>query len=155
MLLRMFAAYVNVAMATEIIAPAGAYALTSGPSQPEFSGTSPVGVTDMVDLSSGSFQKQFPLFDVEGWPITLSYQGGYNMESEATYLGLGWMMNFGQMNRGVNGLPDEFKGDPVTREFYMKPNQTIGIGPSIGLELAGFDATKLIKKFGNYSACPL
>ncbi len=55
------------------------YALTSGPSQPEVQAFQPVGATEMVDLFSGDFSYNVPLFELPGpnggYPFNLSYQG--------------------------------------------------------------------------------
>ena len=47
----------------DAIHPAVALALTSGPSQPEVQGFKPIEATNMVDLFSGDFNYNLPLFD--------------------------------------------------------------------------------------------
>ena len=57
--------YVSVFLALnmlyEIFYPITAFALTGGPSQPEVQGFTPIGTTDMVDLSTGAFNYNIPL----------------------------------------------------------------------------------------------
>ncbi len=103
-----------------------AYALTSGPSQPETQSFQPAGVSDMVDLTSGDFKYNIPLLDIEGYPINLNYQSGSGMDDEASWVGLGWNMNVGAINRQLRGIADDFSGDKVITEHYTKPKVTIG-----------------------------
>ena len=142
-LFKLVASYIVLAHVTQLIFPAAAYALTSGPSQPEFSSFTPVGTSEMVDVSSGDFTYNIPLLDVGGYPVNLSYQGGYGMDDEAGSTGLGWNLNIGQLNRQMRGLPDEFDGQKIKREFNMKPNTTIGLKLKVGWEFAGLDIDKL------------
>src|SRR5690554_299589 len=115
-----------VSFLSEILAPTRAFALTGGPAQPEFNSFTPVGTSDMVNLSSGDFTYNIPLMDVGGYPLNLAYNSGVGMDQEASWVGLGWDLSVGQINRNVRGLPDDFKGDTMTYENYMKPNITVG-----------------------------
>lgn len=150
----------------QILYPTFSYALTGGPSQPETQGFTPAGVTDLVDPFSGDFSYNIPLMDVGGYPIGLSYNSGITMEQEATWVGLGWNINPGVINRNVRGIPDDFKGDEVVNEFNVKPNRTYGASASVAstLELAGLDFLKKAipklsvgktVKFNNYSGVSL
>ncbi len=121
----------------QTVYPAAALALTSGPVQPEAQGFEPVGTTDMVDLFTGDFVYNIPLLDVEGYPINISYHGGVGMEQEASWVGLGWNINPGAVNRAVRGLPDEFAGDIVEKHYFVKPDKTTKIGLSAGVEAFG------------------
>ncbi len=125
-------------LVVQTIYPAASFALSSGPVQPEAQGFEPVGTTDMVDLFTGDFVYNIPLMDVEGYPINISYHGGVGMEQEASWVGLGWNINPGAVNRAVRGLPDDFAGDTVEKHFYVKPEKTTKVGLSVGAELLGF-----------------
>lgn len=111
---------------TQLAAPSVVWALTSGPAQPEMKAFSPAGTSDMVDLFSGDFSYNLPLLDVGGYPVNLSYHGGAGMDDEAGWVGLGWTLSPGVMNRQMRGLPDEFNGDVVTKEFNVKDDVTGG-----------------------------
>ena len=126
-----------VIMMSEFALPNIGYALSSGPVQPEISSFEPVGTTDMVDLFTGDFVYNVPLMDVEGYPINIAYHGGVTMEQEASWVGLGWNISPGAINRGVRGLPDEFAGDTIEKELHIKPEINKKIGAELGLELAG------------------
>ncbi len=134
----------------EIIAPMNAYALTSGPSQPEVQSFEPIGTTEMVDVFSGDFTYNIPLMDVDGYPINLSYHSGIGMDQEASWCGLGWNINPGVVNRNIRGIPDDFSGtDKVTKESNIKPNSTFRVDLGASLELIGFEGSN---STGNDSA---
>jgi len=117
--------------------PSIAYALTSGPAQPETKGFQPAGVSDMVDLQSGDFKYNIPLLDIDGYPINLNYASGTGMDDEASWVGLGWSLNPGAINRQVRGVPDDMSGDDVVAEQYTKPKVTIGAKVTIKPEFFG------------------
>ncbi len=125
-----------------MVAPV-AFALTSGPTQPEVMSFGQVGVTDMVDIFTGDFSYNIPLFELPGpsggYPFNLVYNAGVGMDQEASWVGLGWNLNAGSISRQVRGLPDEFKGDLITNTRSIKPNRTFGVGAGLGIELMGLD----------------
>lgn len=114
-------------LGSQLLLSNAAYALTTGPSQPEMRGFEPVGTTDMVDLFSGDFTYNIPLLDVGGYPVNMAYHSGTGMDDEASWVGLGWSLNPGAINRQLRGLPDDFKGDEVVNEFNMRNNTTAGL----------------------------
>lgn len=125
-------------MVLTTIQPSSIYALTSGPSQPEFNSFTPIGTSDMVNLATGDFNYNIPIMDVGGYPLNLSYDSGVTMDQEASWVGLGWNLNVGQINRQVRGIPDDFKGDEIIYENDMKRNITVGTNVGVGAALAGF-----------------
>ena len=110
----------------EIVYPNNVFALTGGPAQPEFSSFTPIGTSDMVDLSSGDMSYNIPLMDVGGYPLNIAYSSGIGMDDEASWVGLGWNLSVGQINRNVRGIPDDFKGDLIQYENNLKKNVTVG-----------------------------
>ncbi|HTF05710.1 MAG TPA: hypothetical protein VK826_16900, partial [Bacteroidia bacterium] len=140
------AMYVALSMFFEYAAPVAAYALTSGPGQPEFSSFEPVGTTDMVDVYTGDFTYNIPLLTIPGpnggYPINMAYHSGPGMDEEASWCGLGWNINVGAINRQLRGLPDDFNGDDVTHRYSLKPNTTIGLNANGSIsEFFGVDNT--------------
>lgn len=124
----------------QLITPVASFALTSGPSTPEFSSFEPLETTKMVDLFSGDFVYNIPLLDVEGYPINISYHSGIGMDQEASWVGLGWNINVGNVNRNVRGVPDDFNGvDRIKRTMHVKTNKTYGLNVGKGHELFGLD----------------
>ena len=122
----------------QIFFPTAALALTGGPSQPEVESFEPIGTNQMVDPFTGDFTYNIPLLDVGGYPVNISYHSGVTMDQEASWVGLGWNINPGVINRNLRGLPDDFSGDKIRREFNMKKNWTIGITGNVDLEVFGF-----------------
>ena len=86
------------------------YASNNGPNAPEAQGFEPVTATDMVNLSSGDMSYVLPVMDVSGFPVTLSYHGGVPMDLESSWVGLGWNLNTGAINRNLSATPDDWKG---------------------------------------------
>jgi len=122
-------------MVGDMALPTISYALTSGPTQPEVQSFQPVSASDMVDLFTGDFSYNIPLLDVEGYPVNLFYQGGITMDQEASWVGLGWNLNPGAVNRNLRGLPDDFNGDQLTREMHMRDNRSFGVSGGASVEL--------------------
>jgi hypothetical protein len=127
-----------------LVSPLTTYALTSGPSQPELQNFQPAGTTDMVDVFSGDFSYNIPLFELPGpnggYPFNLSYQSGITLDQEASWVGLGWSLNPGAINRQMRGLPDDFRGDAgdfVKTKMSIAPNITAGLGVGVSLEVFG------------------
>lgn len=114
--------------------------LPGGPDQPEVQSFSPIGSDNLVDPFTGDFSYNIPLMDVDGYPINISYSAGATMDQEATWVGLGWNLNPGVINRHLRGLPDDFSGDVVTKEFNMRRNWTAGVSVGASLETFAFDA---------------
>jgi hypothetical protein len=127
----------------ETLFPVVAWALTSGPAQPESKQFATAGTSDLVDLFSGAFKYDVPIMDIDGYPINLNYQSGVNMEDEASWVGLGWNLNVGAINRQLRGLPDDFNGDEVTTEHTTKPKVTIGGRGTLKTEIKGLNIGKL------------
>uniref|UniRef100_UPI004048DA51 hypothetical protein n=1 Tax=Flavobacterium sp. TaxID=239 RepID=UPI004048DA51 len=143
---KFLAYYLAIMMLVQITQPMQMYALTEGPSQPEFNSFTPIGTSDMVDLASGDFNYNIPIMDVGGYPLNLAYNSGVTMDQEASWVGLGWNLNVGQINRQMRGLPDDFNGDPMTYENNMKDNITVGASGGINLALFGINEdSELIK----------
>ncbi|MEG2070121.1 MAG: hypothetical protein RR034_01955, partial [Bacteroidales bacterium] len=127
----------------ELLQPLRLYALTGGPSQPEMSGITPVSTDEMVDLFSGDFHYTIPLMTVPGpnggYPINLNYNSGLGMDHEASWVGLGWNLNPGAINRQVRGVPDDFDGDLITKTYKRRDNNTFLFTPGGGGEVFGGD----------------
>lgn len=128
-----------------LAAPMQAFALTGGPSQPEVQSFEPVSANQMVDPFTGDFTYNIPLLDVGGYPINISYHAGPGLDEEASWVGLGWNINPGVINRNMRGIPDDFfspnpepehaDNDYIKRTTKMKPSRTLGVGLSPKLEI--------------------
>lgn len=118
-----------------------------GPDLPEAKSFEPVGTNQMVDLFTGDFTYNIPLFNIPGpdggYPINIAYHSGVSMEQEASWVGLGWNINMGTINRQLRNLPDDFGGDVNNKEVHvktdMRPDWTVGAGAHSRTEIFGFD----------------
>ena len=115
-----------------IFAPTALMAVTSGPKQPEYQTFQQMNTAGMVSHFTGDFSYNLPLLTVPGpnggYPVNLIYNAGIGMDQEASWTGLGWNINPGSIQRGVNGVPDDFKGgtsDLISLRKYQKENKTI------------------------------
>lgn len=150
------AIYLAMMILLETLQPMQIYALTGGPSQPEFEAFTPIGTSDMVDLASGDFNYNIPIMDVGGYPLNLAYNSGVTMDQEASWVGLGWNLDVGQINRQLRGLPDDFNGDQMIYENNLRPNITIGsdvnvFGTAFGVKESKAKASAgLGIKYNNY-----
>ncbi len=143
---RIISFFLLITIVSEIVTPTATFALTGGPSQPEVQAFTPVSTAEMVDLTSGDFRYNIPLMDVGGYPLNIAYNSGIGMDDEASWTGLGWNLNVGTINRGMRGLPDDFKGEIIEKEFNMKDNNTFGVTVGAGLELFGYQKSKTSTK---------
>ncbi|MCT4579996.1 MAG: hypothetical protein N4A35_01150 [Flavobacteriales bacterium] len=139
------ALYLAINMLFQIFAPGVSMALTSGPSQPEVQSFEPVTTNQMVDPFTGDFTYNIPLFNLPGpdggYPFNLAYHSGIGMDQEASWVGLGWSLNPGVINRNVKNLPDDFDGsEQITVTEYLKTNWTVGARGNANFELFGFDS---------------
>ena len=128
-----------VIFVTNTFAPSISYALTSGPTQPEATSFEPIDTTDMVNTLTGDFTYNIPLLEVPGpeggYPLSLSYHGGIQPNMDASWVGLGWTLNPGAIDRNVNGYPDDWYEPLTTSHTYWQGGQvkTYNVGVSIGI----------------------
>jgi hypothetical protein len=150
-----FTAFVLLNFIFEMIQPSLSLALTEGPSQPEVQSFEPIGTNQMVDLFTGDFNYNIPLFNLPGpnggYPVNLAYHAGVSMDDEASWVGLGWNINAGSLVRNMRGLPDEFlsveseedsrSADPshdyLEVKSDMKQSWTLGVRGSLSTEIFG------------------
>lgn len=127
----------------QVTLPTVGLALTSGPAQPEFSGFEPVGASNSVDLFSGDFTYNIPLFELPGpdggYPFNLAYHSGVGVEDEASWVGLGWSLNPGAINRSVRGVPDDYNGEDqrLVSNTTIQKDETYTGALDIDIELFG------------------
>jgi hypothetical protein len=170
---RILCAFLALNLLVEIASPTVAMALTSGPSAPEFASFEPVATTDMVNDFTGDFTYNIPVLNVPGpdgpgYSMSLAYHSGGSSEEEASWVGYGWTLNPGAINRNKRGYPDEFNNVPVTTFNKVKPNWNQSAKFDFNIEPSSNDlapqakgnASKGFKKFlkmlkiGNFSTAP-
>ena len=130
------------------------FAQSGGPTQPEVQSFEPVQTNQMVDLFTGDFTYNIPLFNIPGpdggYPINLAYHSGIKMEQEASWVGLGWNINVGTITRQVRNLPDDFGGsddDKITIHTDMRPNWTVGVDVGVSPEIWGIEVDEIGPSF--------
>lgn len=136
-LIKFTAKVLLIVLGVQLAIPAVSFALTSGPTQPEVQSFEPVGTTNMVDLFTGDFVYNIPLLDIEGYPINIAYHSGSGTEDEASWVGFGWNINPGTVNRSVRGLPDDLDGEAIQKTLNLEDEKNIRVGLGAGAELAG------------------
>lgn len=104
------------------------YGQSSGPTAPEYSSFEVFTAKNPVQLQTGDFTYVIPLMIVpspEGeFPISLHYHAGIEPEQEATWVGLGWNLNVGAINRYVNLFPDDLQGELDESYTYWEGGNT-------------------------------
>jgi hypothetical protein len=154
--LKTVAVFLLVNITTQVIAPSAAFALTNGPSSPEFSAFEPVATTEMVNLFSGDFTYNLPVLDIPGpdgagYSMSLSYHSGTSPEEEASWVGYGWTLNPGTINRDMRGFPDDYNKVPVTYYNKTRPNWSVGAIKEAGIEFFGKNDKSLFGLSANSS----
>lgn len=123
----------------QILVPLRSYAITGSDSMPEYSSFEPVATSNMVNMFSGDFTYNIPLLNVpNGYPINLTYHSSnINNEAMSSWVGLGWNINPGTINRSKRGFPDEFKGESMRYHNRMPANWTVAAAVNLQAELLG------------------
>ncbi len=137
-LLKAFAIFFIIEMLASTALPNVALALTAGPTAPEYTSFEPVDTTDMVNLATGDFVYNIPLLEVPGpgggYPLSLSYHAGIQPLLDASWVGLGWTLNPGAINRSVNGYADDFLNVLNSDRSFWQGGSTesVTIGVNVG-----------------------
>lgn len=114
-----------------------AFAITGGPNMPEYTQFEEVSASNLVDPNSGNFTYSVPLLEVPGpegtYPVALSYHSGIRYNQEASWVGLGWSVNVGAINRILRGVPDDYFNSVVaTRNVVIASGRTLNVNLGLG-----------------------
>lgn len=160
-ILKVVSIYLLINYLGTICWPTVAFALTSGPSSPEFSSFTPVGTTELVNTFTGDFSYNLPIIEVpgphgSGYSMMLAYNSGINAEQEASWVGFGWTLNPGCISRNLRGVPDDYNGKEITYYNKSRPNWTATASTTAGLEAFSVDASLalnvgMMHRINNYS----
>lgn len=126
-------------------------AQTSGPSTPEVQTFTPHGVTELVNPFTGDFTYNIPLLDIGGYPVNITYQSGISMHDESSFVGLGWNLSPGVINRNVRGLPDDFNGEAITKLYKIREDKTIGFNTGPSYEYLGLGTDNIASVGGGFN----
>jgi len=94
----------------------------AGPMQIDHIAPEPTG--KMVDPATGDFTYQINLGPVNSptgkmFDLNLVYKAGIKYNQEASWVGLGWSLSVGAINRTVVGYPDDYRNEEVRN--YLRP----------------------------------
>lgn len=114
-------------MLFELAAPG--VALAGGPN-PDFAGFVPAGSGQLVDLYSGGLNYAVPVLEVPNGPfepykMNLSYNSDISVDDEASWVGWGWSLTPGAIQRQLRGFPDEFRETNIVR-YSQAPATWVG-----------------------------
>lgn len=115
----------------------------NGPSSPEFSSFESVSTDNMVNPFTGDFTYNLPLLEVPGahnggYAVALTYNNVTNPDEEASWVGFGWNLNPGAINRMKRGFFDEANGEQVEYINNTPRNWTVSLAPRVGFEAFSF-----------------
>lgn len=153
---RLLAAFFIVNILFNTFLPTISFALTSGPTAPEATSFEPVDTTDMVNLVTGDFTYNMPLLEVPGpaggYPISMAYHAGIQVNQEASWIGLGWNLNPGAINRTTSGMPDDYKNvAAVNRSFWQGgESSSFSLGVTVGKGGAGGISAGITTSYDTY-----
>lgn len=108
--LKAIALFFLVNILVHTFGPALLYA-ESGPVAPEYVTFASAGYDNMVHPLTGDFNYNAPLFEIPGpsgnYAVNIFYSAGIKPDQDASWVGLGWNINAGAINRYVNGFADD------------------------------------------------
>jgi hypothetical protein len=83
----------------------------------------------MVNDFSGDFTYNIPVLSIPGpdgggYSMSLAYHSGVSSEEEASWVGFGWTLNPGAINRNKRGYPDEYMDADIVNYNKTKPSWT-------------------------------
>ncbi len=76
-----------------------------------------------INPFTGDFNYQVPLLNITGpngenFPIQVNYTAGIKTNQEASWVGLGWDLNIGEIRRQTNGVADDWKDETLEHKTY-------------------------------------
>ncbi|MCD9017900.1 hypothetical protein [Parachryseolinea silvisoli] len=93
----------------------------------------------MVNLATGELVYNMPLLEVPGpaggYPMSLSYHAGIKPGQEASWVGLGFTLNPGAINRTVNGFADDNYNTRREMHDYWDGGETTVKSKTLGLSV--------------------
>ncbi len=101
--------------------------------QTENSGYTVSSTDGLVDKFTGDFNYSIPLLDVEGFPITITYNSNVGMNTEASWVGLGWDLSVGSVSRQMRGVPDDFNGEQEIERIHKQKDDNTENGWKTGV----------------------
>ncbi|KAB1065896.1 hypothetical protein [Salibacter halophilus] len=142
----------------EMWRPSITYAITGHSKMPEYGSFSPITSSNAVNTFNGSFNYSLPVLKIpNGYPLNLTYNSSkVNTNSLSSWVGLGWDLNVGSVDRVKNGYPDEYDGSQkVVQHSRTEPNWTVSAGTRLGMDVMKFGnlgvSGSASKSYNNYT----
>jgi hypothetical protein len=129
------------------------FVMSTSPKQAENGGFTVSSTDALVNKFTGDFNYAVPLVNVEGFPISLNYNSAIGMNSEASWVGLGWNLDLGSVNREMRGIPDDFNGTDDIVRFHKEKQEDLegrklGIFGGVSYNVGFTTGSKIIFKPG-------
>lgn len=127
---RRISVFILVVMACQIALPILPHSSEAKATSDDFSGFTPIQDGNYVDLFSGNFNYGIPVLNLPNGPyepfgMQLSYSSSNTMDSESSWVGDGWSLSPGSIDRNVRGYPDEFNGANIIKIEKRLPSWTV------------------------------
>lgn len=151
--IKLIASFLLFDFALQIIFTSNVYAITGHAGMPEYRSFEPVSTTNMVNPLNGDFTYNISLLEIpNGYPINISYHSGdVTNEAQSSWVGLGFTLNPGAINRNKRGVADDVNGDEVTYHTKMPSNWNVSLGVGPSVEAFGAQASvSAALKYNNY-----
>jgi|GEM_PF-4051275 len=119
-----------------------AYGQAGGPVQQEYVAPNYPGNGIRVNQFDGSMSYSIPVLSVPGSPagkytMYLSYDSRIRPNDPATWVGFGWNLTFGSINRQISGIPDDHEQVTITYYAKSRPNISVSTITGTGYEING------------------
>jgi hypothetical protein len=151
---RIISSFLVINLITELIYPLKAFSsntglLTSGGGGPVSASTS-----SMVDGYTGDFKYSVPLITLPGpngesVPISINYHAGIGVNQKASWVGLGWDYNPGEISRQVVNAPDDYNGKKIAEMF----KNIYKYGALYNNNINNYPTITGTQNYPNYKAC--
>ncbi|MEZ4725389.1 MAG: hypothetical protein R2863_12110 [Candidatus Kapaibacterium sp.] len=102
---------------------------TQGPTSPNFNSFTPVGNNEIVNQFNGQLNYSIPIVNVpgpngSGFQMALTYSSNAKPNVQASWVGFGWELSPGAINRINKGFPDDYNSTNVIYWDKFRKNIT-------------------------------
>ncbi|MBK9982651.1 MAG: hypothetical protein IPP15_09525 [Saprospiraceae bacterium] len=111
----------------------------------------------MVDLVTGDFKYSVPIMTIPGpngeqVPIVFHYSSGIRMDEQASWIGLGWDYDPGEISHHIRGVSDDWDGKKITTiTTDISPATQLSGLPPIKIDDEYYYGPLYFKNDNNYS----
>lgn len=107
---------------------------------PDFKGQTTSTNSDLVNTFTGTFNYSIPVLEIpdldgQGYTMTLNYNSGSKPMEDASWVGFGWNLTPGAINREVKGVPDDYYSQDIIFWNKAKKNITVSLAGTFQPEI--------------------